>query len=118
VATSFVVVGKMVASPPASAPPPAVAVANNRALFYDGQLVNHLSSSSSSSTAAAAAAAADTWSHRYYESTEHFGGPGHPIFLVIGGEGALNNGMLYPYVTGDLAVRFGAAVVLNLINLS
>ena len=119
VATSFVVVGKMVASPspPASAPPVVVVANNNGALFYDGQLVDHLlhrpphrhDSSSSSTTAAAAAAA--TWSHRYYESTEHFGGPGHPIFLVIGGEGALNNGMLYPYVTGDLAVRFGAAVV-------
>jgi len=96
----------------------------NGALFYDDQLVDHLlhrrphhressSSSTAAATAAAAAAAAttNTWSHRYYESTEHFGGPGHPIFLVIGGEGALNNGMLYPYVTRDLAARFGAAVV-------
>ena len=49
--------------------------------------------------------------HRYYRSTEHFGGPGSPILLVVGGEGALNNGMLYPYVTHDLARRLSAAVV-------
>jgi hypothetical protein len=72
----------------------------NEACFYDEQLVDHFSTSSSSSS---------TWSNRYYKSTNYFRGPGHPIFLVVGGEGALDNGMLYPFVTQHLAPRFGAA---------
>jgi hypothetical protein len=72
----------------------------NEECFYDEQLVDHFSTSSSSSS---------TWSNRYYKSTNYFRGPGHPIFLVVGGEGALDNGMLYPFVTQHLAPRFGAA---------
>jgi hypothetical protein len=53
----------------------------------------------------------ETWDHRYYKSTEFFGGPGHPIFVIVGGEGALDHGMLYPYVTKVLAKRFQAAVL-------
>lgn len=68
-------------------------------LFYDDQLVNHFSDDNS------------TWSNRYYKSVNYFEGPGHPIFLVVGGEGALDSGMLYPFVTHHLAPRFGAAVV-------
>jgi hypothetical protein len=73
----------------------------NEECFYDEQLVDHFSTSSSSSSS--------TWSNRYYKSTNYFRGPGHPIFLVVGGEGALDNGMLYPFVTQHLAPRFGAA---------
>mmetsp|Transcript_21216 Transcript_21216/g.44553 ORF Transcript_21216/g.44553 Transcript_21216/m.44553 type:complete len:559 (+) Transcript_21216:121-1797(+) len=68
-------------------------------LFYDDQLVNHFSDDNS------------TWSNRYYKSVNYFEGPGHPIFMVVGGEGALDSGMLYPFVTNHLAPRFGAAVV-------
>ena len=71
----------------------------NEACFYDEQLVDHFSDDDASST----------WSNRYYKSTNYFRGPGHPIFLVVGGEGALDNGMLYPFVTQHLAPRFGAA---------
>lgn len=71
----------------------------NEALFYDDQLVDHFNGDTS------------TWSNRYYKSTNHFLGPGHPIFLIVGGEGALDNGMLYPFVTQHLAPRFGAAVI-------
>lgn len=71
----------------------------NEACFYDEQLVDHFSDDDASST----------WSNRYYKSTNYFRGPGHPIFLVGGGEGALDNGMLYPFVTQHLAPRFGAA---------
>lgn len=72
----------------------------NDALFYNDQLVDHFND-------------ADTraWSNRYYKSTKYFGGPGKPIFLVIGGEGALDHGMLYPFVTDVLAKRFQAAVL-------
>ena len=73
----------------------------NEACFYDEQLVDHFSSNHDDNTS--------TWSNRYYKSTNYFRGPGHPIFLVVGGEGALDNGMLYPFVTQHLAPRFGAA---------
>lgn len=69
-----------------------------RELFYDDQLINHFNGSTS------------TWSNRYYQSTKYFKGPGHPIFLIVGGEDALD-GMLYPFVTRHLASHFGAAVV-------
>jgi pimeloyl-ACP methyl ester carboxylesterase len=72
----------------------------NEALFYDKQLVDHFGDQHT-----------EFWSHRYYKSTKHFGGAGHPILLVVGGEGSLDHGMLYPFVTDVLAERFGAAVV-------
>jgi hypothetical protein len=75
----------------------------NEALFYDEQLINHFSDDPD--------AAAETWSNRYYKSTKYFQGPGSPIFLIVGGEGALDSGMLYPFVTEHLAPRFGAAVI-------
>jgi len=71
----------------------------NQAMFYDDQLVDHFGGNTST-----------TWSNRYYKSTNYFRGPGHPIFLVVGGEGALDR-MLYPFVTQHLAPRFGAAVI-------
>lgn len=76
----------------------------NEACFYDEQLVDHFSSNNDNTSSSST-----TWSNRYYKSTNYFRGPGHPIFLVGGGEGALDNGMLYPFVTQHLAPRFGAA---------
>mmetsp|Transcript_4541 Transcript_4541/g.6545 ORF Transcript_4541/g.6545 Transcript_4541/m.6545 type:complete len:597 (-) Transcript_4541:1298-3088(-) len=76
----------------------------NEALFYEEQLVDHFDEDDSNSRG-------KYWKHRYYKSMKYFGGAGSPIFLVIGGEGALNNGMLYPFVTEVLAKKFGAAVV-------
>jgi hypothetical protein len=72
----------------------------NEELFYVDQLVNHFDDGDTS-----------TWKHRYYKSVEHFGGPGRPIFHVVGGEGALDFGMLYPFVTRRLAPHFRAAVI-------
>jgi hypothetical protein len=71
----------------------------NQELFYHKQLVNHFNGSTS------------TWKHRYYKSTDYFKGPGHPIFHVVGGEGALDFGMMYPFITKHLAPYFGAAVI-------
>jgi hypothetical protein len=71
----------------------------SEALFYNEQIIDHFGDDKT------------FWSHRYYKSTKHFGGPGHPILLVVGGEGSLDHGMLYPFVTDVLAERFGAAVV-------
>ena len=45
---------------------------------------------------------------RYYENLNYWKGPGHPIFLILGGEGPLER-ILYPFVSEVLAERFGAA---------
>jgi hypothetical protein len=74
----------------------------NEAMFYDEQLVNHFSDDPDASK--------ETWSNRYYKSTKYFKGPGSPVFIIVGGEGALEK-MLYPFVTEHLAPRFGAAVI-------
>jgi len=50
------------------------------------------------------------WNQRYYVDGRHFKGAGHPIFLVIGGEGTLEE-MLYPFINDHLAKKFGAFVV-------
>ena len=71
----------------------------NEELFFEEQLVNHFNGDKS------------TWSNRYYKSTNYFKGPGHPIFMIVGGEGALDSGMLYPFITQHLAPKFGAAVI-------
>ena len=79
----------------------------NRELFYRDQLVDHFGNDDDDD---ATSSSSSTWSHRYYKSTEHFGGPGHPIFLVVGGEGGIDR-MLYPFVTRVLSPYFGAAVI-------
>lgn len=68
--------------------------------FYDEQLVDHFDRGNT-----------DVWSQRYYAKRNHFKGPGHPIFLVIGGEGANNVGMFYPFIERVLAEKFGAYVL-------
>lgn len=78
-----------------SLPPP-----ENQQLFYNEQLVDHFDKQNKA-----------TWSNRYYKSTKYFQGSGHPIFIIVGGEGALDHGMLYPFVTEVLAKKFGAAVL-------
>lgn len=68
--------------------------------WYKEQLVDHFYQGEETAT----------WSHRYYESETHFGGPGHPIFLVIGGEGPMTK-LLYPFVHDHLAKTFKAYVL-------
>ena len=72
----------------------------NKARFYTEQPVDHFDDEDPRS-----------WSNRYYQSNKYFAGPGHPIFVIVGGEGALDHGMLYPFVTEVLAKRFKAAVL-------
>jgi len=50
------------------------------------------------------------WDQRYYIDGRHFDGPGHPIFLVIGGESTLER-MLYPFINDHLAKKFKAFVI-------
>lgn len=53
------------------------------------------------------------WSQRYYTSAHHFQGAGFPIFVILGGEGAIepSTGLFYPFVTDRLAKAFGAFVL-------
>jgi hypothetical protein len=54
-----------------------------------------------------------TYQQRYYEIDVHFGGAGSPIICIIGGEGAVppSEGVFYPWVGTELAMRFRALVV-------
>jgi hypothetical protein len=69
-------------------------------LFYTDQPVDHFDKHDHR-----------TWSNRYYQSTKYFAGPGSPILMIVGGEGSLDHGILYPYVKDILAAKFGAAVL-------
>ena len=73
---------------------------SNTPRFYDDQLVDHFDTSNTA-----------RWTQRYYAKRVHFAGPGHPIFLVIGGEGANDVGMFYPFVEKVMAKQFGAYVI-------
>eukprot|EP01126_Amoeba_proteus_P027853 TRINITY_DN2756_c0_g1_i20.p1 TRINITY_DN2756_c0_g1~~TRINITY_DN2756_c0_g1_i20.p1 ORF type:complete len:332 (+),score=49.04 TRINITY_DN2756_c0_g1_i20:645-1640(+) len=67
--------------------------------YYPDQLVDHFSSSTS------------TFTQRYYKNDTYFT-PNSPIFVIMGGEGAIppSTGIFYPWVL-VLAQRFGALVV-------
>jgi len=67
-------------------------------IYYTDQLVDHFAEDT------------ETWANRYYVGEEHWKGPGNPIFLVIGGEGAVDE-VLYPFVMDVLAPRMGAYVL-------
>ena len=71
------------------------------AQYYPEQLVDHFGCSGCH------------WTQRYYSSGDHFGGPGSPIFLVLGGEGAIepDRGLYYGFVTHVLAKKFNAYVL-------
>lgn len=73
-------------------------VAPDEPLFFHDQLVDHNDES------------AGKYSQRYYESTDHFKGPGHPIFIILGGEDELDQ-ILYPFISDTLGRRFGAYTV-------
>ena len=64
--------------------------------FYDDQLVDHHDVHRHK-----------TFTQRYYQKGDYFGGPGSPIFLIFGGEDPLEN-LLYPFVYDQLAQKFNA----------
>lgn len=74
------------------------AVASFEPQWFD-QRVDHFSTSDA------------TFRQRYFVNDAHFGGPGSPIFVIIGGEVTLDVGAFYPWVNQVLAPRFGALVV-------
>jgi hypothetical protein len=62
--------------------------------FFREQLVNHHDLDNSK-----------TYPQRYFEKKDYFGGPGYPIFVILGGEDPLE-GLLYPFVSEHLAKDF------------
>ena len=54
-----------------------------------------------------------TYPQRYYLNDTAFLGPGSPIFMIMGGEGAIppSTGFFYPWVVDVLAPKFGALVL-------
>jgi GNAT superfamily N-acetyltransferase len=76
----------------------------NTPQFYTEQPVDHFDNTKTTKDT-------DTWSHRYYAKSKYFQGPGHAIFLVVGGEGPNDRGMFYPFVNRYLASKFGAFVL-------
>ena len=68
---------------------------------FDKQLIDHFGADTR------------TYSQRYYENSTWWGGPGHPIICIMGGEGAIepSTGIFYPWVTDIIAKEFKAYVV-------
>jgi Serine carboxypeptidase S28 len=50
------------------------------------------------------------FAQKYYENVKHWEGPGHPIFVIIGGEGPVD-GIVYPFISEILAATFGAYTI-------
>jgi pimeloyl-ACP methyl ester carboxylesterase len=69
-------------------------------LYFD-QLVNPLDEQDNANR---------TWKNTYFVSDTYFQGPGHPLFVILGGEGP-ETGIAYAYVTKGLAKRFGGMTV-------
>lgn len=83
--------------------------------FFPLQLVDHFSAASEteSKTIDTEDSEALFWTQRYYTYGKHFKGPGHPIFLILGGEGGISpeTGIFYPFVADHLAKTFGGFVL-------
>eukprot|EP00980_Cylindrotheca_fusiformis_P007659 scaffold1605_cov141-Cylindrotheca_fusiformis.AAC.22 len=73
--------------------------------FFRSQIVDHLDKEGPY--------CGEEFTQRYYTWDKEFRGPGHPIFMIIGGEGHIppETGLFYPFVTHHLAKTFGAFVL-------
>lgn len=67
-------------------------------LYYTDQFVDHFSDETG------------VWPNRYYVGEESWKGPGYPLFVIVGGEGPIDE-VLYPYVVDVLAPKFGGYVL-------
>jgi Serine carboxypeptidase S28 len=81
--------------------------------YYLAQLVDHIASNGDGDDDRWSKYAGKTWAHRFYSMGTHFGGPGSPIFVFMGGEGAIEpqNSLHYPFVTDRLAPLFRAFIL-------
>ena len=84
-------------------------------LYYHHQIVDHVNNNNndSNNNNSKNRYHGEEWSQRYYIYDVEFQGPGHPIFLIFGGEGSIepSTGILYPFITQYLAKEFGAFVL-------
>ncbi|KAL3928964.1 MAG: hypothetical protein SGBAC_012414 [Bacillariaceae sp.] len=69
-------------------------------MYYDHQALDHFDPSNK-----------EEYSQRYFKVSKYWKGPGHPILVIMGGEGSLDLPMLYPWVHTGLAKEFGAFVL-------
>jgi hypothetical protein len=51
-----------------------------------------------------------TFTSRYFQRDTYWKGPGHPIFVILGGEDPLEN-LLYPFIYYHLAKQYGAVTI-------
>lgn len=70
----------------------------DKPLFFE-QIVDHRNPKTSG-----------TYLQRYYENLNHWRGPGHPIFIILGGENELQH-IAYPFISEVLAAHFGAYTI-------
>lgn len=82
---------------------------NVKLLSYEQQKVNHFGNTYQ--TFVDETISQEYWTQMYYQTTEHFQGPGSPILCIIAGEAYQYSGFIYPFVSDDLAKHFGAAAV-------
>jgi hypothetical protein len=64
--------------------------------YYMDQIVDHNNPETSS-----------TYRQKYFANPDFHGGPGHPIFVIMGGEDVINY-ILYPFVSETLARKHSA----------
>lgn len=94
--------------------------------YYAKQLIDHISTTTTTTTIENGTSWKESnnnnnnkkkkkvhWKQRYYINQDHFGGPGYPIFLILGGEGAIPpaTGIFYPIVVDVYAKEFKALVL-------
>ena len=82
--------------------------------FYHHQIIDHLNphksyqittTTAGGGTSTSTTKTTTTYTQRYYENPTFFGGPGSPIFVIMGGEDPLD-GLLYPFVYNNLAQTY------------
>lgn len=84
--------------------------------FFEDQLVDHLDDNTedlNNNDSDSGPYSGKKWTQRFYMYSEHFQGPGSPIFVVLGGESGIepSTGLFYPFITDTLAEAFGAFVL-------
>ena len=77
------------------------------------QHLRHLSHIRNTNTTTTTTSHPVYWKQRFYRNADHFQGPGHPILLILGGEGAIppSTGIHYPVVVYEYAKAWGALVL-------
>jgi Serine carboxypeptidase S28 len=73
-------------------------------LWYHEQLVDHFE------TPKKPAPYHNRWSQRYYKASKFFRGPGYPIFVIVAGEGPVDD-IMYPFIEDGLAKTYGGFVL-------